>query len=167
MLKWRPAASRPLIFSHTLSMSNGISGMRMTSALPESPLYRLIHPAYLPISSTTSTRSWLSAVECSLSSASVAVLTAVSNPNVRWVPLTSLSMVLGTQTTGSPFRQRSCEICRLPSPPIETSASKPLAWNAATRSSERSRSISTPCSSRVTYRNGLPRLVVPRMVPPR
>ena len=35
--------------------------------------------------------------------ASVAVLTAVSNPNDRWVPLTSLSMVLGTQTTGSPL----------------------------------------------------------------
>ena len=73
-----------------------------------------------------------------MSIASVAVLTAVSNPKVRWVPLTSLSIVLGTQTTGRPLRQSSCEICRLPSPPIETSASKPLAWKAATRSSERS-----------------------------
>ena len=49
------------------------------------------------------TRSWLSAVECSWSIASVAVLTAVSKPKVRWVPLTSLSIVLGTQTTGSPL----------------------------------------------------------------
>ena len=65
------------------------------------------------------TRSWLSAVECSRSIASVAVLTAVSKPKVRWVPLTSLSMVLGTQTTGRPFRQSSWEICRLPSPPID------------------------------------------------
>jgi hypothetical protein len=39
--------------------------------------------------------------------ASVAVLTAVSNPNERCVPLTSLSIVLGTQTTGSPFFQSS------------------------------------------------------------
>ena len=38
------------------------------------------------MSSTTITRSWLSAVECRRSIASVAVLTAVSNPKVRWVP---------------------------------------------------------------------------------
>ena len=71
------------------------------------------------------TRSWLSAVECSLSIASVAVLTAVSKPKVRCVPLTSLSMVLGTQTTGSPLRQRSCAICRLPSPPIDDQRVEP------------------------------------------
>jgi hypothetical protein len=82
--------------------------------------------------------------------ASVAVLTAVSNPKLRWVPLTSLSMVLGTQTTGRPLHQSWCEICRLPSPPIDTSASNPLAWNAPTRSSERSDSTSLPAASRVT-----------------
>ena len=41
-------------------------------------------------------------MECRRSIASVAVLTAVSKPNDRWVPLTSLSIVLGTQTTGQP-----------------------------------------------------------------
>jgi hypothetical protein len=96
------------------------------------------------------TRSWLSAVECTLSSASVAVLTALSKPKLRWVPLTSLSIVLGTQTTGRPLHQSWWEIWRLPSPPIETSASKPLAWKAATRSSERSISDSLPPSSRIT-----------------
>jgi hypothetical protein len=39
-----------------------------------------------------------------LSSASVAVLTAVSNPNVDSVPATSLSIVFGTPTTGMPFQ---------------------------------------------------------------
>jgi hypothetical protein len=129
-------------------MSNGISGSRITSALPEIPLYSEIQPAYRPISSTTSTRSWLSAVECTRSIASVAVLTAVSKPKLRCVPLTSLSIVLGTQTTGNPFFHRSWEICRLPSPPIETSASKPLARKAARRSSERSASYSRPSGSR-------------------
>jgi hypothetical protein len=85
-----------------------------------------------------------------LSSASVAVLTALSKPKVRWVPHTSLSMVLGTQTTGSPLHQSWCEIWRLPSPPMETSASNPLAWKAATRSSDRSISVSAPLSSRLT-----------------
>jgi hypothetical protein len=48
------------------------------------------------MTSMTSTRSWLSAVVCSLSIASIAVCTAVSNPNVVIVPLTSLSIVFGT-----------------------------------------------------------------------
>ena len=38
MLKWRPAASRLRILSQTFSMSNGISGIRITSAPPERPL---------------------------------------------------------------------------------------------------------------------------------
>ena len=78
----------------------------MTSAVAEIPLCSAIQPAFRPISSTTMTRSWLSAVVCSLSIASVAVLTAVSKPKVTWVPTTSLSMVLGTPTTGSPFFQQ-------------------------------------------------------------
>ena len=59
----------------------------MTSALAEIPLCSAIQPASRPISSTTITRSWLSVVECSLSIASVAVLTAVSKPKVARVPL--------------------------------------------------------------------------------
>ena len=74
--------------------------------------------------------------------ASVAVLTAVSKPKVCSVHSTSLSIVLGTQTTGSPFLARSHAICMLPSPPMAMSASNPLARNAAISSSERS--ISTP-----------------------
>ena len=79
----------------------------MTSALAEIPLCSAIQPAWRPISSTTITRSWLSAVECSRSIASVAIDTAVSKPKVASVPWTSLSIVLGTPTTGIPLRQRS------------------------------------------------------------
>src|SRR5207247_1061718 len=82
----------------------GIGGMRVRSAEPAMPEGSASHPAKRPITSTTITRSWLSAVEWSLSIASVAVWTAVSNPNVATVPPTSLSMVLGTPTTGTPFR---------------------------------------------------------------
>jgi len=45
MLNRRPAASRVRIFWHTFSMSNGISGSRITSALPDKPLYSAIQPA--------------------------------------------------------------------------------------------------------------------------
>jgi hypothetical protein len=38
MLNRRPEASRARILSHTFSMSKGISGSRITSALPDSPL---------------------------------------------------------------------------------------------------------------------------------
>ena len=50
MLNRRPAASRLRIFSQTFSMSNGISGIRITSAPPERPLYSAIQPEYRPIS---------------------------------------------------------------------------------------------------------------------
>ena len=45
MLKPRPWASRARILSQTRSRSNGISGMRITSALPEIPLLSAIQPA--------------------------------------------------------------------------------------------------------------------------
>ena len=61
--------------------------MRMTSAVPASPECSAMKPASRPITSITITRSWLSAVVCSLSIASSAVLTAVSKPNVVIVPL--------------------------------------------------------------------------------
>jgi hypothetical protein len=38
MLNRRPAASRARTFSQTFSMLNGISGSRITSALPDRPL---------------------------------------------------------------------------------------------------------------------------------
>ena len=90
--------------SHTLSTSNGISGIRITSAPPATPEWSAIQPVYRPMTSTTMTRLWASAVVCRRSRASVAVETAVSKPKVITVAGMSLSMVLGTPTTGSPLR---------------------------------------------------------------
>src|SRR5438067_1808667 len=55
------------------------------------------------MTSKTITRSWLSAVVWRRLSASVADETAESNPKVKSVPSRSLSMVLGTPTTGMPY----------------------------------------------------------------
>ena len=63
-------------------MLNGFSGMRMTLAPPARPACSAIQPACRPITSTMSARWWLSAVVCSRSMASIAMLTAVSKPNV-------------------------------------------------------------------------------------
>jgi hypothetical protein len=93
--------------------------MRITSAPPASPEYSAIQPAWRPMTSTIITRLWLSAVVWSRSMASVAIWTAVSNPNVMSVPPRSLSIVFGTPTTGRP-----CSACRraaapsVSSPPI-------------------------------------------------
>ena len=81
------------------SRLNGISGIRMASAPPANPAKSAIQPAVLPISSTSITLWWLSAVVWSRSIASVATATAVSNPIVTSVPRTSLSIVFGTCTT--------------------------------------------------------------------
>ena len=72
----------------------------MTVAPPAMPAYVAIQPAWRPMTSTTITRSWLSAVVWSRSMASVAICTAVWKPNVTSVPSMSLSIVLGTPTTG-------------------------------------------------------------------
>src|ERR1700757_3869825 len=45
-------------------MSNGISGIRITSAPPAIPECSAIQPALRPITSTTRMRLWLSAVVC-------------------------------------------------------------------------------------------------------
>ena len=60
----------------------GRSGMRITLAPPASPAWKAIQPAWRPITSTISTRWWLSAVVCRRSIASIAMLTAVSKPKV-------------------------------------------------------------------------------------
>ena len=57
-------------------------GIRITLAPPAMPEWMAIQPACRPITSTISARWWLSAVVCSRSMASVAMFTAVSNPNV-------------------------------------------------------------------------------------
>ena len=59
-------------------------------------------PAWRPMTSTTITRWWDSAVVWSRSMASTAICTAVSKPKVSSVPDRSLSMVFGTPTTFTP-----------------------------------------------------------------
>jgi hypothetical protein len=57
--------------------------------------------------------------------ASVAVETAVSKPKVKSVPNRSLSIVLGTPTTGSPISYNFAAAPRVSSPPMATRASSP------------------------------------------
>ncbi len=106
-------------------MSNGRSGIRITSAPPASPECSAIQPAWRPITSTIITRLWLSAVVWSRSIASVAICTAVSKPNVMSVPPRSLSIVFGTPITGRPCSP--CSRAAAPSvssPPIAISPSR-------------------------------------------
>ena len=122
---------------------------------PRCPACSAIQPAWRPITSTTSTRWWDSAVVCSRSIASIAMLTAVSKPKVKSVRVRSLSIVLGTPTTLTP---RSCSLVATPrvsSPPIATRASTP-----------RSARLSLICSTPPSTLNGLVR-EEPRIVPPR
>ena len=78
--KW--LAKRRPTSSQTRSTSNWRSGMRITLAPPARPAWKAIQPAWRPITSTISTRWWLSAVVCRRSIASIAMLTAVSKPKV-------------------------------------------------------------------------------------
>ena len=137
-------------------MSNGRSGMRITSAPPASPECSAIQPAWRPMTSTTITRLWLSAVVCSRSIASVATCSAVSKPKVRSVAPRSLSMVFGTPTTGTP-----CSACRRDAAP--SVSSPPMAISPSTCSPARFRFTVSGPPSRL---KGLVR-EVPRMVPPR
>ena len=87
------------------------------------------------MTSTTITRSWLSAVVCRRSIASVAICTAVVKPKVRSVPTMSLSIVFGTPTIGTPMSSTSMlATVNEPLPPITTSASRSISANrSATR----------------------------------
>ena len=100
-------------------------------APPAMPAQVAMWPTWRPITSTTMTRSWDSAVVCRRSMASVAICTAVSKPNVSSVALMSLSMVLGTPTMGRPSRWRSREQASVPSPPTAMIASMPSASSVA------------------------------------
>ena len=73
------AAAKLLAGASTLI---GCSGIRITSAPPAMPLMTAIQPAWRPITSTTITRLCDSAVVWRRSIASVAIVTAVSKPNV-------------------------------------------------------------------------------------
>jgi hypothetical protein len=81
------------------------------------------------MTSTIITRSWLSAVVWIMSIDSVAVRSAVSNPNVISVASRSLSIVFGTPMTGNPASRNLCPIVRVPSPPIRIIASNFISRN--------------------------------------
>ena len=97
----------------------------MPWAPPAMPDSSAIQPACRPMTSTTITRWCDSAVVFSRSMASVATPTAVSKPKVRSVAEMSLSMVLGTPTTGIPASDSMRAAVSVPSPPIGMSASMP------------------------------------------
>ena len=124
------------------------------SAPPAIPDDSAIHPALRPITSTTMSRSWLSAVVWSRSIASVATCTAVANPMHASVPDRSLSIVFGMPTTGTPSDDMWAAAPIVPSPPIVTRASTPRSANVR-------RTRSTPCS----WYGSAPE--DPRIVPPR
>ena len=148
-------------------MSYGISGIKMTSAVAATPAESAIQPAFRPINSTTITRSCASAVEWSLSIASVAVSTAVRNPKVRFVAAKSLSMVFGTPITFSPFSKSACAIESEPSPPTAISASILCAARVSITSWLLSIIVVEPCSSETCQLRGSPLFVVPMIVPPK
>ena len=75
--KFSLSINHSFIFSTTLFISYGISGINATSAPPAIADSNAIHPAYLPITSRTITLWCDSAVVCNLSIASVATETAV------------------------------------------------------------------------------------------
>lgn len=107
------------------------------------------------MTSTTITRWCDSAVVFRRSIASVATPTAVSKPNVRSVDEMSLSIVLGTPTTGRPASLSMRAAVSVPSPPIGISASIPKSRAMSSAFSQASRRRSR--SSRDE----------PRIVPPR
>ena len=119
-VRWRRRSTEA-----TSSRSNGRSGSRIVSAPPAIPDDSAIHPALRPITSTTISRSWLSAVVWSRSIASVATCTAVANPMHASVPDRSLSIVFGMPTTGTPSDDMCAAAPIVPSPPIATRASTP------------------------------------------
>src|SRR5271165_494696 len=79
-------------WSATTSMSYGISGSKITSAPPAMPARSAMCPAPRPITSSTMIRSWLAAVGCKRSSASVTTSTVVLKPTEVSVMQTSLSI---------------------------------------------------------------------------
>ena len=119
-----------------------------------SPAFSAIQPAWRPITSTSITRWCDSAVLCSRSIASVATCSAVSCPNVTSVQSMSLSMVLGTPTTGTFSSDSQCAAVNVPSPPIGISTSMPLSSRVCLIWGRPARNLS-----------GLTR-AVPSMVPP-
>ena len=111
------------------------------------------------MTSTSSTRWWDSAVVCSRSIISVAMLTAVSKPNVRSVSSMSLSIVLGIPTTGTPACDSRCAAVSVPSPPIGMRTSIPCLASTPFISA-------IPASSRSGATRAEPSVVPPRVSRP-
>ena len=128
--------------------------MRITAAPPAMPAHTAMWPAWRPMTSTTITRWWEADVVWSRSMASVAICTAVSKPKVVSVALRSLSIVLGTPTTATPWSNRRWATPSVSSPPMATRASMPILA-----------SVAFTCSAPPSTLNGLVR-DEPMMVPP-
>ena len=130
-------------------MSYGISGINITSAEPAIPDSNAIHPAFLPITSHSIILWCDSAVVWSLSNASVTTSIAVLNPKVTSVDAKSLSMVLGTPITLTPFLAKSLADVKVPSPPMTTSTSTPSFFIFSIATSDTSSLLITPFLSTV------------------
>jgi hypothetical protein len=141
-------------------MSNGTSGISVIVAPPASPARTAMCPALRPITSTTITRSWASAVVCSRSIAAVQMCTAVSKPNVISVAAMSLSIVFGTPMQLTPSSCRSRAAPSEPSPPITMNPSS--RWRAIVAFTS-----STPSGSWYGCTRDVPRIVPPRGRMPR
>ena len=103
----------------------GISGMTMTSAPEAMPACSVSQPALWPMISTMNTREWEKAVEWMESMTSEAMFTADWKPKVSSVPHRSLSMVLGSVTTFTPFSRSRFAVLCVPLPPRMTRQSNP------------------------------------------
>ncbi len=102
------------------------SGVITATAPVAIPAFSAMKPLSRPITSTKKSRLWLSAVSRILSTASMTVLIAVSNPMVQSEPHKSLSMVPGNPTTGNPVSWPNFNApVKVPFPPITTSPSTP------------------------------------------
>ena len=110
-------------------------------------------------------RSWLAAVVWSRSRASVAQATAESKPKVKAVQPRSLSIVLGTPTTGMPCSCSCCAMASEPSPPMHTSPEMPSCRTVSPACRSNSGSIATRVPSPTSAENR-PLFVEPRIVPP-
>ena len=115
-----PLWARLLIASITLSISYGISGIRIISAPPAIPAFRVRNPTLCPITSTINTRPWEAAVVWIWSIHCVAISTALWKPNVISVPHRSLSMVFGSVTILRPSSLKRFAVLCVPLPPRMT-----------------------------------------------
>ena len=117
-----PRSARERSRLATTSRSYGSSGIRIASAPPAIPAYNAIHPACGPSPRAPSRGRGLGGGVIR-SIASVAICTAVSNPNVTSVPARSLSIVFGTPTIVIASSTRRGAVLSVPSPPTTTSES--------------------------------------------